>query len=219
VQQKGKELGGGGTAGRGSNQYEGTRTNNNRNYPVRKHHHTGRGGNSRRNTTPQHQVGTGASLLSRKARGQTNTNNLFPTTPDFDIQSHLANFDKEDAEEEPECYDKDNSFFDSISCDAIDRQQGKDNRLRGSHERCLNTETFGAVALNGGNRRYNHHRRGGRGRGRGNGRGRGGRGSYNNNRRGRGGRGSARNNNNRYNSHDHPRTPTTATTTRVVEAS
>lgn len=81
-------------------------------------------------------------------------------------------------------YEKDN-FFDSISCDALDRQNGIDYRLRGAQERNLNTETFGAVALNS-------QRRGGRGRG---GRGRGNGNNQNNNNNndgeGRGGGGRA----------------------------
>lgn len=127
---------------------------------------------------PQHQVGTGASLLNRKARGAVGTNSLPTPEDDFDFESNLANFEKgedqeDEVDQEPKSYEKDD-FFDSISCDALDKQQGKDNRLRGSQERSLNTETFGAVALNG-NRRYNRRGRGG-GRGRGRGRGRGGRG-------------------------------------------
>lgn len=100
---------------------------------------------------------------------------------DFDFQSNLANFKKEDdtssdEEEEEEAggssaYAKDD-FFDSISCDALDKQNGLDNRLRGSAERNLNTETFGAVALNG-QRRRRYGGRGGRGGGGRGGRGRG----------------------------------------------
>lgn len=107
---------------------------------------------------------------------------------EFDFQSKLAEFVKEDSEEEEvesesgAAYSKDD-FFDSISCDVTDRQAGLDNRLRGAKERNLNSETFGATSL-GMNRR--HH--GGRGRG---GRGRGGRGRGGRGRGGRGGRGRA----------------------------
>jgi protein LSM14 len=107
-----------------------------------------------------------------------------PETPqeEFDFQSKLAEFTKEepdndvedDAGDTPEpskSYDRDD-FFDSISCDALDKQQGLDKRLRGAQERSLNTETFGAVALNSQRRRRRGGGRGGRGRGRG-GRGRG----------------------------------------------
>jgi protein LSM14 len=136
---------------------------------------------------------------------------------DFDFQSKLKEFDKEHEEGDDEAgdvpqpintnvatsYEKDD-FFDSISCDAIDRQAGIDNRLRGSTERSLNTETFGAVALNSQRRRRRFVRGGGGGTGgggregnrndegertnSGGGRGAGGRGRG----RGRGGRGRGR---------------------------
>ncbi len=132
-----------------------------------------------------------------------------PETPQeaFDFQSKLEEFEKDSDEEDeagdlPEghgAYEKDD-FFDSISCDALDREKGIDNRLRGAHERNLNTETFGAVALNSQRRRRGRGvgrgeggsgmggRGGGRGVGRfgGRGRGRGPRGG------GRGGRGRGR---------------------------
>jgi protein LSM14 len=127
--------------------------------------------------------GTGASLLNRKARGVvTEGDAVQPPRDDFDFQSNLEQFKKEDEEADeaadtldrgPSAYAKDD-FFDSISCDAIDKQSGVNNRLRGAEERSLNTETFGAVALDNSQRRR---------RGRGYGGGRGGRG------RGRGGRG------------------------------
>jgi len=161
-------------------------------------------------TNPAHQIGTGASLLNRKVRG--NKDGALVETPadDFDFQSNLKEFDKEHEKPDDEAgdtpqplninvgvagtnYEKDD-FFDSISCDAIDRQAGIDNRLRGSVERSLNTETFGAVALN--STRNRRRRYGGRGGGRdggsgrhnGGGRGGGGRGRG----RGRGGRGRGR---------------------------
>lgn len=104
----------------------------------------------------------------------------------FDFESNLAEFTKnttledEDVNESNEednvgTYDK-NDFFDSISCDVLDRQAGVDNRLRGKEERTLNTETFGATSLGFGGRRGNRRYRSGggeRGGGRG---GRGGRG-------------------------------------------
>lgn len=128
---------------------------------------------------------------------------------EFDFQAKLEEFERnpnsvEDYEEAGDevadgnsYYDKDD-FFDSISCDALDKQMGIDNRLRGKQERELNTETFGAVALNSDRRRrgrggggrgcYGGGRGGGGrnggagpGRGRGRGRGRGGRGRNNNN--------------------------------------
>jgi protein LSM14 len=166
------------------------------------------------------QVGTGASLLNRTARGSVQggmsiffgidmircrsmrINSLTimfvigtgPESPEgeFDFQAKLDEFEKgpDSAKEEQDeagdevtgdsnnYYDKDD-FFDSISCDALDKQNGIDNRLRGKEERNLNTETFGAFALNsqrrhrgrGGGRGNYGRGRGGRGRGRGRGRG------------------------------------------------
>jgi protein LSM14 len=150
----------------------------------------GRGGegrgsnNNRRARNSKAAPGTGASLLNRTARGVVGDT----ATPqeDFDFQSSLEKFkEQSDDNDEPyaeTAYEKDD-FFDSISCDALDKQSGMDNRLKGAEERRLNTETFGAVALNTQSRRRGGvGGRGGRGRG-----GREGRGS--NTGRGRGGRG------------------------------
>lgn len=143
----------------------------------------GKGPAATNKNKPNAAVGTGASLLNRKARGEVD-HGPEAVDDEFDFQSNLEHFKKEDEEEEeagdvPDAgaYEKDD-FFDSISCDALDKESGVDNRLRGSKERNLNTETFGAVALDQGRRRrYNGGRGGGRGRGRGGrGRGRGGRG-------------------------------------------
>jgi protein LSM14 len=123
-------------------------------------------------------IGTGASLLRRSDRGQ--NSNKPKVEADFDFTAQPLDFknDHEDDEagdqpvtsstSEPvlSAYHKDN-FFDSISCDALDRASGIDTRLRNSDERHLNTETFGAVSLPG------RRRPGGRGRGRGRGGGRG----------------------------------------------
>jgi protein LSM14 len=153
----------------------------------------GGGGGTRRQRSndPNLAVGTGASLLKRTARGAVNGGASETPKNDFDFQSNLQDFEKEDAEDDeagdnPDAagvgsYEKDD-FFDSISCDALDKEQGIDKRIRGAQERNLNTETFGAVALNSQRRRKG--RGGGRGRGRGGGRGEGG--------RGEGGRGEGR---------------------------
>eukprot|EP00538_Stauroneis_constricta_P011465 CAMPEP_0119554644 /NCGR_PEP_ID=MMETSP1352-20130426/7068_1 /TAXON_ID=265584 /ORGANISM="Stauroneis constricta, Strain CCMP1120" /LENGTH=359 /DNA_ID=CAMNT_0007601259 /DNA_START=66 /DNA_END=1143 /DNA_ORIENTATION=+ len=116
----------------------------------------GGGSGNRRNKKPHNHIGTGASLLNRKARGTVNGAGGPVDAPknDFDFESNLKQFKKSDEEESDEdagdanggTYEKDD-FFDSISCDAMDRQNGVDNRLRGARERNLNTETFGAVAL------------------------------------------------------------------------
>eukprot|EP00531_Pseudo-nitzschia_arenysensis_P012837 CAMPEP_0116133818 /NCGR_PEP_ID=MMETSP0329-20121206/10313_1 /TAXON_ID=697910 /ORGANISM="Pseudo-nitzschia arenysensis, Strain B593" /LENGTH=385 /DNA_ID=CAMNT_0003628483 /DNA_START=90 /DNA_END=1248 /DNA_ORIENTATION=+ len=123
--------------------------------------------NARRNTAA---VGTGASLLNRKARGAVQ-GGPGPEQPEgeFDFQAKLEEFDKDDLNKDAKNeedndeggdeiaypqhdsgvsshYEK-NDFFDSISCDALDKKSGFDNRLRGKEERNLNTETFGATAL------------------------------------------------------------------------
>lgn len=160
-----------------------------------------------RKNNPKQMVGSGASLLRLKARGVVDGNNGPEDAHDknFDFESNLAEFSKTNEEEGEDNSDSDeddnigtydkNDFFDSISCDVSDRQNGVDNRLRGKEERNLNTETFGATSLGYGRRRYGGRGRGGRGRGRG--RGRGGRGRENNrwkdgNQSSRGGRGGNR---------------------------
>merc|ERR1719186_752965 len=69
-------------------------------------------------------------------------------------------------EEEEVYYDKQKSFFDSISCEALERSKGKMVRNDWRAEKRLNKETFGVA----GNKRYGY----------------GGRGGYYNNRGGRG---------------------------------
>lgn len=138
-------------------------------------------------------VGSGECLLNRKARGAVGglVDSNVVMMNDFDFETNLAAFDKVDTTKNKSdkieknasiehgrdkivsigstsVYHK-NEFFDSISCDVLDKQNGIDNRLRGSDERNLNTETFGAVSL--GNRRRggrkNKRGYGGRSRGRG----------------------------------------------------
>jgi len=83
-------------------------------------------------------------------------------------------------------YSKDD-FFDNISNERIDREEGRKTRLSGQEERVINQDTFGAIALQGGSGYRRYGGRGGRG-GQQNGSGRGGRGG----RDGRGGRGRGR---------------------------
>ncbi|XP_058466356.1 protein LSM14 homolog B-B isoform X2 [Malaya genurostris] len=65
--------------------------------------------------------------------------------------------DHEQEEDEVVCYDKAKSFFDTISCEAIERAKGKQQRTDWRQERKLNTETFGV----GSTRRGGYNRRGG----------------------------------------------------------
>ncbi|XP_001641380.2 protein LSM14 homolog B [Nematostella vectensis] len=131
---------------------------------------------------------------------------------EYDFESANAKFKKEEIEEElqkklritdevevegeevspqsptqPQYYNKSTSFFDSISCEANDRDKNRKAHPSWQEERKLNTETFGVSGMRRG--RGGYRGRGGRGgyRGRGGGRGyyRGGRGGG----RGGGGRG------------------------------
>jgi len=107
----------------------------------------------------------------------------------------------------PPCYDKAKSFFDNISCEAIERSKGqRSNRPDWKAEKKLNRETFGTTGFNRRNYNQGYHRGGGRGgynnqRGGGYGynnqRG-GGYGGYHNNQQGGGG-GGYNHHNNRYN--------------------
>ncbi|XP_067003632.1 protein LSM14 homolog B isoform X2 [Anabrus simplex] len=59
-----------------------------------------------------------------------------------------------EAEEEPEVYyDKSKSFFDNISCEAVERSKGRSQRTDWITECKLNTETFGVVAARRGSYR------------------------------------------------------------------
>lgn len=154
--------------------------NNNSNTQYNRSYNNNANRRSRKNN--QSRVGTGASLLNRKERGAVEGPNPAKPGDDFDFVSSATEFQSRNITESsanpnikspyPEtnaetCYSKDD-FFDSISCDTLDKQSGYETRLRGSAERSLNTETFGAVSLGSG-RRGGRRRgaRGGRGRGRG----------------------------------------------------
>lgn len=147
-------------------------------------------------------AGTGAHLLKMRERKGYDGGSAAPpaATGEFDFEAGLNVFKKDEvlakvAKEKEEVkevvkYKKDD-FFDSISCDMLDRQEGIKNRLTPGEERVLNQDTFGAVALQNNNYRRNFNNRGG---GRGGGR------HYNNGGRyhngGGRGRGRGRNNNN-----------------------
>ncbi|CEG47018.1 Uncharacterized mRNA-associated protein RAP55 [Plasmopara halstedii] len=115
--------------------------------------------------------GMGGHLLKRKERrvpGGADVAGIGPdaTSGEFNFAERLNDFDKkqefckleENTKEPTGSYQK-SSFFDTISCDALDRLEGQRSRMSGAEERKLNTETFGAVGLN--------NRRNFRGRGRG----------------------------------------------------
>lgn len=137
--------------------------------------------------------GTGSALLTHQRRGGDGSGPDFDMSTEYDIQASNAKFDKEaelaklnhddsaalseaapvPIQKAPPAYSKSKSFFDSISCDAVDTNAGvRQQYPRRDVERQLNTETFGAVALNsasrlGGRGGYQHPRGGRRGGGRG----------------------------------------------------
>mmetsp|Transcript_2459 Transcript_2459/g.3599 ORF Transcript_2459/g.3599 Transcript_2459/m.3599 type:complete len:287 (+) Transcript_2459:199-1059(+) len=118
--------------------------------------------------------GMGAHLKSLKTKGG---GGITVEENEFDFQEGLNQFDKEALREEivgnvsnadenddvanslqtVKKYNK-SSFFDEISCEALDGR----HRITNQVERTLNTETFGATSV-----AYNGNRRYGRGRGRG----------------------------------------------------
>ncbi|XP_018013990.1 protein LSM14 homolog A isoform X2 [Hyalella azteca] len=74
--------------------------------------------------------------------------------------------DESSAEDQPiPCYDKTKSFFDTISCEAVERSQGRSQRPDWRLERKINQETFGVASARRGNYfgrgRGNYYNRGG----------------------------------------------------------
>lgn len=163
------------------------------------------------NTTPASAVGTGEHLLRLRVKKVEGVDHqTVKADGEFDFEAALSSFNKtevlatvagDDQAKTATKYKKDD-FFDSLSCELVDRAEGRSARLNPADERALNQDTFGAVALQpssfrrGGGGGY---RGGGRGGGRGRGRGGGGEGGR------RSGRGGGRNS-----SHHAP--PSVATT-------
>jgi len=140
-------------------------------------YNSSRGGSTRRPRRTDTKIGTGASLLNRKARGAvTGGGPEPPPVDDFDFEISAAQFKEKTNDEEDDDYDEElgnatntyskDDFFDCISCDALDKQSGVDSRLRGAAERSLNMDTFGAVSLGNGRRSGRRNRRRGGGSGR-----------------------------------------------------
>lgn len=68
-------------------------------------------------------------------------------------------------EDDSSCYDKNKSFFDTISCEAVERSQGRSQRPDWRRERKINQETFGVASArrgyyNGGRGGGNYYRGG-----------------------------------------------------------
>lgn len=80
-------------------------------------------------------------------------------SPDFDFNTNNSKFDKSNILDETKRdslsvnnniqvggYDKNASFFDNISCETLDKQQGKDEKVDKEKLRMLDVDTFGIAA-------------------------------------------------------------------------
>lgn len=86
----------------------------------------------------------------------------------FKLESGDKSEEEEVKAEDKAFYDRKNSFFDRISCEALEKAEGKSGRPDWRKERETNQETFGHSAV----RSFNYRRGfGQRGRGRGYGQG------------------------------------------------
>ncbi|XP_045619910.1 protein LSM14 homolog car-1 isoform X3 [Procambarus clarkii] len=129
----------------------------------------GRGGmnRGRGSRRPSGQRGRGQIFNQGNRQRQFQDRQLFETEFDFEqaneefeeVRNQLAktkiteNGDKKedsghetagtDDDVQSTCYDKTKSFFDSISCESIERSQGNSQRPDWRHERKINVETFG----------------------------------------------------------------------------
>lgn len=124
-------------------------------------------------------AGTGAHLLKlrEKKAPDASENTKTETAGEFDFSAGLDMFKKDDVlatvagETEVDTKYKKDDFFDTLSSDVKSGADGRKTRMSASEERSLNQDTFGAIALQGNNRRYYQGGRGGAGRGSGRGRG------------------------------------------------
>lgn len=130
----------------------------------------------------------------RERKGDSAQSGKPETNGEFDFQAGLNIFKKDEVlakvatetEEDAAAHKyKKDDFFDTLSCDLVERMEGRNSRMTAAQERVLNQDTFGAIALQSNNYRRNYNRgynpnntggsgRTGGGGGRGYGRGRGG---------------------------------------------
>jgi len=73
---------------------------------------------------------------------------------DSGTEMHAGEGEEHDANDKAHCYDKAKSFFDTISCEALERAEGNAGRPNWRKERELNQETFGQSAV----RNYQYRR-------------------------------------------------------------
>lgn len=129
---------------------------------------------SRTQREPQGVAGTGEYLqkLRNKNADGSLAHGIDVKKHDFDFKSGLSVFNKAEVlasvaaneDHKQSVYQKDD-FFDSLSCEILDREEGRKTRMTAYEERSLNQDTFGATALQSSYRRFNGGRSGGRGRG------------------------------------------------------
>eukprot|EP00501_MAST-03F_sp_TOSAG23-6_P001146 GSMAST32.ASY1.ANO1.1189.1 assembled CDS len=155
-------------------------------------YHRGKQSNQRvqqnnRRKNNQNMPGMGSHLMNMRTRSIGGKNSSKPKVPDnmFDFAAGLeqfADFDPKKSAEVDETviqpvvkYDKKTSFFDSISCSALDKleklaagaKRRPNYRTRVNEENRLNMDTFGATSLNqgrhsNGNNRVNYRGNNGR---------------------------------------------------------
>ncbi|KAI6182628.1 hypothetical protein M3Y97_00401200 [Aphelenchoides bicaudatus] len=78
---------------------------------------------------------------------------------DLNVENEESNsVDENEKESGDECYDKKSSFFDSISCEALEKAEGRTNRPDWRKERQTNYETFGQNSVRS-HAYQNYHRR------------------------------------------------------------
>lgn len=139
----------------------------------------GRGDQHEFRTQKDSQIVAGTGEYLQKLRNKKNADGSLAhgidvKKDDFDFNSGFSVFNKAEvlasvaANEDlkQSVYQKDD-FFDSLSCEILDREEGRKTRMTAYEERSLNQDTFGATALQSSYRRFNGGRSGGRGRGRG----------------------------------------------------
>jgi protein LSM14 len=132
---------------------------------------------------PRSSAGTGEHLLKLRVKKFGSGDAPESVVGEFDFEKMLTGFNKKieldkvatdnsipDAVKPKQQSYKKEDFFDTLSCDMLDREEGRKTRMTASEERALNQDTFGAVAVQQNFRRRGggsdgYHGRGGRGRG------------------------------------------------------
>lgn len=98
-------------------------------------------------------TGGGPGKVVGELTAQPNTNLKTQVASAFDFEQSNSKFEKDKVEKEnvqnkpaSDTYNKSQSFFDNISCETLNRQHGRDNKIDREKQRVLDTETFGPTA-------------------------------------------------------------------------